>query len=121
MVLVFGWIGGSLSVIYNIPQIYHTWKTKSSKDISIYSIFFRLTSYIFYIIHALIIEDPPLLWMTLCSLIQVLLISFQYYIYSCKKKNEKNEKEKDKDKEKEKEKYKDKDKEINTDKCINNI
>ena len=100
MVLVFGWIGGSLSVIYNIPQIYHTWKTKSSKDISIYSIFFRLTSYIFYIIHALIIEDPPLLWMTLCSLIQVLLISFQYYIYSCKKKMKKIKKKKNEKKKK---------------------
>ena len=90
MVLVFGWIGGSLSVIYNIPQIYHTWKTKSSKDISIYSIFFRLTSYIFYIIHALIIKDPPLLWMTICSLLQVLLISFQYYSYSCKNSTDTN-------------------------------
>jgi MtN3 and saliva related transmembrane protein len=82
--LLFGWIAGILSNIYNIPQIYHTWKTKSSKDISIISILFRLTSYIFYIIHAYIIKDPPLFWNTLLSFVQVIIITIQYFIYKKK-------------------------------------
>ena len=28
---IFGWIGGGLSVLYNIPQIYHIYKKKSTK------------------------------------------------------------------------------------------
>ena len=88
MVLLYGWIGGSLSVIYNIPQIFHTWKTKSSKDISAFSLLFRLSSYIFYIIHAFIIDDPPLLWMTVCSLIQVIIIYIQYITYNNNKTEE---------------------------------
>ena len=84
--LVFGWIGGSLSVIYNIPQIYHIYKIKSVGDISILSLIVRLISYTFYITHALIIKDPPLLWMTGFSLLQVLIICIQYYIYEHRSK-----------------------------------
>lgn len=79
--LLFGWIAGILSNIYNIPQIYHTWKTKSSKDLSIISILFRLTSYIFYIIHANVIKDPPLFWNTILSFVQVIIMTIQYLIY----------------------------------------
>ena len=83
--LLFGWIAGILSNVYNIPQIYHTWKTKSSKDLSILSILVRLTSYIFYIIHANVIKDPPLFWNTILSVVHVIIIIIQYLIY---KKNE---------------------------------
>lgn len=79
--LLFGWIGGVLSNVYNVPQIYHTYKVKSSKDISNVSIIFRMTSYIFYIIHAFLIGDPPLLWNTSISCLQLLIISFQYIYY----------------------------------------
>ena len=80
--LIFGWIGGILSNIYNLPQIYHTYKTKSTKDISILAILFRLLSYLLYIIHANIIQDPPLLWNTVVSTFQVFLIVIQYFMYS---------------------------------------
>ena len=83
--LLFGWIAGILSNIYNIPQIYHTWKTKSSKDLYRMSILVRLTSYIFYIIHASVIKDPPLFWNTILSVVQVIIMIIQYLIY---KKNE---------------------------------
>ena len=78
---LFGWIGGGLSVIYNIPQIYHIYKQKSTNDISFSSLVIRMISYSFYITHGFLIKDPPLLWMTFFSLIQVLILSYQYYIY----------------------------------------
>lgn len=81
LMLIFGWLGGGLSVVYNIPQIYHIYKNKSVGDISIYSLLVRLISYFFYIIHGYLIMDPPLLFMTLASLIQVLILSFQYFMY----------------------------------------
>jgi len=78
---IFGWIGGGLSVLYNIPQIYHIYKQKSTNDISIMSLIVRLISYSFYITHGILIQDPPLLWMTSFSLLQVLILSYQYYLY----------------------------------------
>ena len=79
--LIFGWIAGIFSNIYNLPQIYHTYKTKSTKDLSILSLLVRLFSYIMYTIHANIIKDPPLLWNTCISCIQVIVIIIQYFIY----------------------------------------
>jgi len=79
--LIFGWIGGGLSVVYNIPQIHHIYKNKSVGDISVYSLLVRIISYIFYIIHGYLIMDPPVLFMTLASLLQVLIICLQYFIY----------------------------------------
>ena len=79
--LIFGWVAGVISNTYNLPQIYHTYKTKSTKDLSFASIFFRLLSYVLYIIHADIIKDPPLLWNTVVSTIQVIFIIIQYFMY----------------------------------------
>jgi len=87
--LIFGWLGGILSNIYNLPQIYHTYKTKSTKDLSICSLLFRLLSYLLYIIHANIIQDPPLLWNTIVSMFQVILIMIQYFLYN-KNENSQN-------------------------------
>ena len=78
---IFGWIGGGLSVLYNIPQIYHIYKQKSTNDISIMSLIVRLVSYSFYITHGILIQDPPILWMTSFSFLQVLILSYQYYLY----------------------------------------
>jgi len=89
--LIFGWIGGILSNLYNFPQIYHTYKIKSSKDLSIISLLFRFLSYVLFIIHAFIIDDPPLFWNTIISLIQLLIIIFQFYYYRNKNSSKKEE------------------------------
>lgn len=79
---IFGWFGGSIAVIYNIPQIYKNYKTKSCDDISQVSISMRILSYIFYIIHGIIIDDPPLLWMTLIGCLQLILLWIQIIFYT---------------------------------------
>ena len=81
MTLVFGWLAGAFSTAYNIPQIYLIYKRKSAKDISLNSLVIRIISYIFYIVHASIIEDPPLLYMTAAVLSQALIMSTQKFIY----------------------------------------
>ena len=85
--LVFGWIAGGLGVVYNIPQIYYIWKSKTVKGISFYSLMVRLISYFFYIAHGFTINDPPLIWMTSITLLQVSFICMQYYLYKTKKNN----------------------------------
>jgi len=44
-------IGNVLSVIYNIPQIYKTWKVKKATDISSYFLWMRLASSIIWCIY----------------------------------------------------------------------
>jgi uncharacterized protein with PQ loop repeat len=92
--LIYGWLAGIISNMYNLPQIYHTYKTKSIKDISILAILFRLLSYLLYIVHANIIQDPPLLWNTILSTIQVILIILQYFLYRNNCENTENKIEK---------------------------
>ena len=81
MTLIFGWLAGAFSTAYNIPQIYLIYKTKSAKDISLYSLIIRIISYVFYILHATMIEDPPLLYMTAAVLSQALIMSMQKFVY----------------------------------------
>ena len=78
---IFGWIAGSIAVVNNLPQIYKNYKTKSCDDISKLSIFMRILSYVFYIIHGSIIIDPPLLWMTSVGTVQLILIWIQILYY----------------------------------------
>jgi len=78
---IFGWIGGSVAVMYNIPQIYKNYSSKSCNDISQLSLAMRILSAIFYIIHGVVIDDPPLLWMTSVACIQMLFIWIQILYY----------------------------------------
>lgn len=78
---IFGWLGGGIALIYNIPQLYRNFKRKTCDDISQTSLFLRVVSYVLYIIHGWLIEDPPLLWMTLGGMIQIIIIWIQIIMY----------------------------------------
>lgn len=87
---LYGWVGGILALIYNIPQIYKICRNKSASDISMPSWLMRSTSYIFYIIHTFINKDSALFYTYLLGFIQVLIITLLIYIYG-KDNNKKNE------------------------------
>ena len=86
---VFGWLGGGLSLIYNIPQIYHLYKTKKSNDLSLQSWILRLISYCFYIIHVWIRKDPALFYTYAIGFLQCCIITGQIFVYKseCNKEN----------------------------------
>lgn len=88
---LYGWIGGILALIYNIPQIYKLCKNKSAADISIVSWLMRSTSYVFYIIHTFINKDSALFYTYLLGFIQVLIITLLIYIYGNNNKNNETE------------------------------
>jgi len=81
MTRVFGWIAGGFGIVYNLPQIYHLFKRKTAKDISRLSLVVRIIAYILYVIHGLLIADPPLFYMTLASLIQCFILAAQIVWY----------------------------------------
>lgn len=82
MIIIFGWIAGCISVIYNIPQIYYTYKLKDVSSISGYSLCFKLTSGVLYIVHGYLINDTAGYVMTTISTSQTLITLFQYYLYN---------------------------------------
>ena len=82
---VYGWIGGTLSVVYNIPQIVHVYRTKQIKGISNYSIMLRIISYGLVIIHTYNLNDIALLSTTCIGMFQLFIIYFQLCLYKDEK------------------------------------
>lgn len=85
----FGWAGGLLALIYNIPQIYVIFKTKKVDDLSVHSWILRLISYTLYIIHVYIKEDAALFYTYLVGFVQCIIITGQIFVYKsdCQDKN----------------------------------
>ena len=74
--LLFGWIGGGLSVAYTAPQILHMWRTKTSAGVSAMAMWVRVVSLALYIVHGVLIMDPPLIVMSALAVSQSLVILF---------------------------------------------
>lgn len=85
----FGWIGGLLALVYNIPQIYRTFKTKKVDDISIHSWVLRIISYICILIHVFLKNDAALFYTYLVGFVQCIIITIQIFVYKsdCQDKN----------------------------------
>lgn len=64
------------NMIYRIPQIYRTYKTRSAKDISIYTIHIQNTSYILYICYGYLIGDIVYIISSIISILQNIIILF---------------------------------------------
>lgn len=79
--LIFGWIGGIINSFHVLPQVIRIYKRKSTEDISLYSLIIKLIAAITYTIHGVIIDDPPLLYMTGIMVLQYSFILGQYKYY----------------------------------------
>ena len=80
--LIFGWIGGTINAFHVLPQVARIYHRKSTHDISPYSLIIKVIASITYTIHAVIIDDPPLLYMTGLMVAQYLFMLAQYKYYS---------------------------------------
>ena len=78
---IFGWLGGILALVYNIPQIYRICKSKKVDDISLSSWVLRLISYSFYIIHVWIRKDAALFYTYAIGFVQCCIITGQIFVY----------------------------------------
>lgn len=79
--LIFGWVGGIINAFHVLPQVVKIYRTKSTQDISFVSLIIKLVAAITYTIHGVIIDDPPLLYMTGLMVAQYLFILGQYKYY----------------------------------------
>ena len=78
---VFGWIAVSLSLIYKFPQIYKLYTTHNTRGISVESQIVQASAYTFYIVHGLVISDPPVVFLGATSFAQSLVLIGQYFAY----------------------------------------
>ena len=86
---VFGWVGGLLALVYNIPQIYIIFKTKKVDDLSIHSWLLRIVSYTCVLIHTWLKKDVALFYTYLVGFVQCIIITIQIFVYKsdCNDKN----------------------------------
>ncbi len=78
---IFGWCGGLVALIYNIPQIHRNYVTKSVEDLSEISILLRMVSYILYIIHVWIKNDAAVFYSYVFSFLQLIVLLTQVRWY----------------------------------------
>lgn len=71
---ILGYIAGSLVVISLLPQAIKSWRTKSTKDISLLRYIIYVTGLILWIIYAIIIDNGPVAVMNIIGLILALSI-----------------------------------------------
>ena len=79
---IFIWIANGIGLIYNIPQVYHTYKTKRANDISSYFLMLRLISSIMWIFYCSYFFMPDVLvsWIiTGCSSVVVIYYKNFYH------------------------------------------
>ena len=85
---VFGWIAVSLSLVYKFPQIWKLYVTGDIQGISVEAQIVQAMAYFFYIAHGIIIEDPPIVFLGLTSLLQSIVLVTQYFYICCNKPEE---------------------------------
>ena len=66
---LFGYAAGILVVVYLIPQVIKSWRTKSTKDLSLFGYIIYVIGIILWIIYAILIQNGPVAVMNGIALI----------------------------------------------------
>lgn len=69
-----GYIAGTLVVLSLVPQVIKSWKTKSTRDISLMRYIIYIIGLVLWIIYALIIKNGPVAVMNSLGLLLALSI-----------------------------------------------
>ena len=78
---LFGFVAGILVAISSLPQIIKSWKSKSTKDISISWLFINLTGQVLWISYGFLKDSLSLIIMssvTFLMVISVLILKMRY-------------------------------------------
>ena len=89
--LIAGTFATVFTVSMQIPQIYHSIKTKRTKDISLLFLFLSILQHLAWIIYAYFdnINLPLIICDSICVLLTLYLIALKYY-YDKKEENTEN-------------------------------
>lgn len=84
---IFVIVANIINLIYNIPQMYKTWKTKSTKDFSTYFLVLRIAGNVIWVAYAIEISS---FLMLLNNCVTVLASTFIFYFKAQELLNQKN-------------------------------
>ncbi|MEW5996064.1 MAG: SemiSWEET transporter [Candidatus Micrarchaeota archaeon] len=73
---ILGYVAGLLVVISLVPQVIKSWKTKSTKDISLWRYIIYVTGLILWIAYAVIIQNGPVALMNGVGLVLALSVLY---------------------------------------------
>ena len=79
---IIGYTGGTLLNITFIPQIYKTFKTRKTDDISIYFMILQLITSIFCLTYAILLDENPLIICNSILLCELLALTFGKIMFS---------------------------------------
>ena len=89
---IIGYTGGTLLNITFLPQIYRTFKTKQTDDISLVFMILQVITSMLYVVYSFLLDEQPLIVsniILLCELLTLLVGKIMFsYVY--KKKDELN-------------------------------
>jgi MtN3 and saliva related transmembrane protein len=79
---IIGYIGGTLLNITFIPQIYKTFKTKKTDDISIYFMGSQMITSIFCLSYAILLDENPLILSNSILFVELFILFIGKIMYS---------------------------------------
>jgi MtN3 and saliva related transmembrane protein len=59
---ILGYTAGTISMLVFLPQVIKTWKTKSTKDISLLTFLFATSSVILWLIYGILIRNGSIIY-----------------------------------------------------------
>jgi MtN3 and saliva related transmembrane protein len=72
--LIMGLIAGILSTVSFLPQVIQAYRTKRTKDISLYTFLIFSVGIIFWLIYGFLLKEPPIILANSAVLVLALLI-----------------------------------------------
>ena len=85
---IVGYIGGALLIITLFPQIYHTYTTKKTDDLSLVFLIMEVVTCIFLFSYGLLIDERPLIITNSVVFFELLSILYAKIVFGRKKKTE---------------------------------
>ena len=79
MTIILGWIATIMLTTYAIPQIVKIYKRKSVEDISVWMWWLYLAGHMVALVYAIMIQQPPLIFKYIMSIVMSLAVITLYY------------------------------------------
>ena len=77
--VLFGWMASFLCTLILVPQIFKTFKTRHTDDVSMYMLVISVAGNGFWVLHASMTDNIPLIvGASLISLMSIVLIIFKF-------------------------------------------
>ena len=78
--LIIGYFAGAITIAMQIPQLYHTIRTKKTKDISMWFLLLTLLNHIFWLTYAVLDNSIPLMVTdTVGAILTAIIIGLKIY------------------------------------------